>query len=63
MPTFDFKCPKCKHLWEANITFVDSEFVGWKAPKCPECGGLGDKQPSTPSFIIKGFSAKNGYSG
>jgi putative FmdB family regulatory protein len=60
MPTFDFKCPKCGHKWEANVFIPVNDAV--IQPTCPQCKGEGEKQPSAPSFIIKGFSAKNGYS-
>ncbi|PJF20970.1 MAG: hypothetical protein CUN56_13470 [Phototrophicales bacterium] len=32
MPLYDYKCPECKHRFEARHGFSDD------APSCPECG-------------------------
>lgn len=55
MPLFDFKCGECATVREVFINPSIS------APKC--CGKKMTKQLSAPSFVVKGFSAKNGYSG
>ncbi len=55
MPLFDFKCNACGDVREVFINPSISD------PKC--CGKKMTKQASAPSFVVKGYSAKNGYSG
>ncbi|RLS52593.1 MAG: zinc ribbon domain-containing protein [Planctomycetota bacterium] len=48
MPTYDYKCKKCDHVWD--------EFQSIKAPptrKCPACKKLGaERQISTGAGIL-----------
>ena len=63
MPRFDFKCPACsalrKDVWlstyRAGQDHVDIS-------PCDQCGTPLEKVPAAPSFTVKGFNAKNGYS-
>jgi len=53
MPTYDFKCTKCKNEWEE---FFKS--MNFKVPKCPICGALAKEIISAPvgfKFIGPGF--------
>lgn len=38
MPTFDFKCSHCSHLWETTAGMREMVAV------CPECQGPADRQ-------------------
>jgi len=55
MPIYEYNCPSCGLKYEI---LADSD----KIDKECRCGAVLQKVPSAPSFIIKGFSAKNGYS-
>ena len=55
MPIYEYKCPSCGLKYEF---LVDSD----KLDKECRCGAILLKVPSTSSFVIKGFSEKNGYS-
>lgn len=59
MPRFDFKCPACGTV-SANV--YRSTADARVPPICVNCDAVMEKLPSAPSFTIKGFSAKNGYS-
>lgn len=55
MPNFDFKCESCGHVFE---TMTES---GRGYTNCHKCGLTAHKQPSAPSFRVKGYNAENGY--
>ena len=61
MPIYEFKCDKCKIVYECMAVFVREE---WEKP-CPKCGKMNDKIISKPTAILKdggvGWS-KDGYS-
>jgi putative FmdB family regulatory protein len=69
MPTYEFKCTKCRHEWE-KFQGVNDPF-----PSCPECGNQhfvgGDSTGFTVerliscgSFVLKGTGwSSDGYSG
>jgi putative FmdB family regulatory protein len=57
MPLFDYKCPQCGLAREVLIK-------SWRETPvlhC-ECNTLLERQSSTATIRIKGFSAVNGYS-
>lgn len=56
MPLFEFECSKCKHIEER---IVEREVT---VIPCSKCNAEAKKIMSCGSFIIKGFSEKNGYS-
>ncbi len=49
MPTYDYKCSKCRSEFEEVQSF-SSEPVA----KCPKCGGKSDRQFSIPVVVYKG---------
>jgi putative FmdB family regulatory protein len=50
MPTFDFHCSACKHVFEANVAFGSK-----KLPTCPHCGNKNvEKMLSVPGIMFKG---------
>lgn len=51
MPTYDYQCQSCQHVFSALHKISDS------APPCPECGGEVKKLLSAPA--IKGSSQKS----
>ncbi len=63
IPLFDFVCANCKG--EFKDVMVRSALHHHYSPACPKCGKIGSlqKQPSRSAFVVKGFNAKNGYSG
>lgn len=50
MPTYDFRCPKCSHQFEAALSF------GSKVrPLCPQCGyAKAEKLITPPTIHFKG---------
>lgn len=62
MPLFDFTCLKCGFLWLDRLQgYADLAPI---CPNCPHDGGTTmQRLAAAPSFIIKGFSEKNGYNG
>lgn len=62
MPIYEYVCPTCGLQTALLVQAFDDP------PTCE--GGLGaahastvmEKVPSTPSFIVRGFNAANGYS-
>lgn len=67
MPLYDYKCANCGKTCEVLVSTHKEGLTVW----CAEDGCLypnGDghlmvRQPSAPSFVIKGASYRNGYSG
>lgn len=58
MALYTFKCDSCARIFDLFIR------MGTVTLPCPHCkDGQAEKQPSAPSFSIKGYSAANGYSG
>ncbi len=50
MPTFDFQCQKCQHVFEFNRPFGSTE-----KPACPKCNSKRtEKQFSAPAVVFKG---------
>lgn len=50
MPIYEYKCPKCGHVFEEWVKASDSQ----KHAKCPECGALSPRIMSRTSFVLKG---------
>ncbi|MCD6217902.1 zinc ribbon domain-containing protein [bacterium] len=48
MPIYEFKCTKCKTIFEDRVP------VGQHTHKCPICGGKAKKQISSVGIIFKG---------
>ncbi len=57
MPIYEYKCPECGHTM-AELTPLTPQKPG---PTCALCGTRMDRLYSATSFVIKGFSEKNGY--
>lgn len=50
MPTYEYKCVKCQHQFEAVNKMSECE-----SAQCPECGGQGEQEIRTvPVFSLKG---------
>ena len=60
MPRFDFRCRQCGKLFEVSV----ESHVQTYPCSCSSKGfpGIADKQVSAPAFVVKGYSAANGYS-
>ncbi len=60
MPIFEFRCSECGEMSEQLFKHVHLAFA-----RCPKCPGrpVMVLQPSGANFAVKGFNAKNGYSG
>lgn len=56
MPIYEFSCKKCGEVTEDIVT-VSTDTI-----KCPKCGSDANKIMSSSSFVINGYSEKNGYS-
>ena len=67
MPVWDFICPRCRVIHMSYFTTYEASEraeVWCPNPNCQPkslatCRMV--KQVSAPAFIVKGFSAKNGY--
>ena len=46
MPTYDFRCPKCSHHFEANLPFGSNV-----RPLCPKCRHAKTEKLITPPAI------------
>lgn len=57
MPLFDYVCTVCHRIRER---LVDAKCADTQ--RCDVCGQLMIRRPGNPSFTIKGYAAKNGYS-
>lgn len=49
MPTFDYQCQKCGHVFEVRQSFSDAPVT-----KCVTCSGKVKKLFSPPAIIFKG---------
>ena len=50
MPTYDYRCDACGHLWDIEQRMTEDPIK-----KCPECGKLKAKRQITGgNFILKG---------
>lgn len=49
MPTFDYQCQKCGHVFEVRQSFSDAPVT-----KCESCSGKVKKLFSPPAIIFKG---------
>lgn len=59
--TYEYKCKKCKHLWEEDQSIKDKPIE-----VCPKCKKKGATRliSGGSSFILKGGNwSNNGYSG
>ena len=59
MPCWDYHCENCgavQALW-----FTNWERAQEAAPHCTLCNHAMTRVTSVGSFVIKGYSAKNGY--
>jgi putative FmdB family regulatory protein len=59
MPRWDCECQDCGTVRE--ITARNLEELK-RTATCPQCGYPMEPLPSAPAFVVKGFSASNGYS-
>jgi len=62
MPLYDLRCKKCGKVFMDVLVKNNREHY---SPACPLCHTIGslEKLPSSASFVVKGFNAKNRYSG
>jgi hypothetical protein len=65
MPRHDYQCPVCLRIAE-----LSDEREAWCHCECGFFEGASpaaclkmERLPSAPAFTVKGFNAKNGYSG
>lgn len=70
VPLYDYKCPRCGSIREELMhTFKGYDLRGvWCenvdcTPATPGGKNRMTRQPSAPSFVIKGAAYRNGYSG
>ncbi len=49
MPLYEYKCRKCKHLFERIQKFSDEP-----GADCPKCGSESERQLSAPAVHFKG---------
>jgi putative FmdB family regulatory protein len=49
MPTYEFKCGKCKKKFALAMSVADYDR---KRPKCPKCGSLKVEQLIQPFFAV-----------
>lgn len=59
MPLFEYACWRCDNKFEK---LFKQSGTSWAYAECPMCGRLAPKVLSAPSFKIKGYSERNGYS-
>lgn len=50
MPIYEYKCPKCEHVFEEWVKASDAK----KDAKCPVCGAPSPRIMSRTSFVLKG---------
>ena len=62
MALYDFTCSKCGAEYP-DVRIAHSKLHAY-SPACDQCHSIGTLQrvPAASSFVVKGFSAKNGYS-
>jgi putative FmdB family regulatory protein len=48
MPTYQYKCKKCKHIFEAMHRYIET------ISECPECKSEVQKVYSIPNIAFKG---------
>ncbi|NMA62154.1 MAG: zinc ribbon domain-containing protein [Firmicutes bacterium] len=58
MPLYDFRCEKCQHAFEANVSLKDKE-AGVK-PSCPNCESKEVSQIFRPLGFIRRQSSGGG---
>lgn len=62
MPRYDYVCPECGQEREVYVPFEESQRTTIICKL--HCGNVEMvKKPSAPAFVVKGFNARNGYSG
>lgn len=49
MPTYEYACPHCNHVWEKREGFEAST-----KKKCPECGKRAQRVLFAPPIVFKG---------
>ncbi len=63
MPVYQYRCPECMMVWTLPRTIALRD-----APtQCARClfhdrTSCCERIPDAPTFVVKGFNAKNGYS-
>lgn len=57
MPRWDFYCDRCQHTVELSFVSYDASLQA----RCPQCATPLHRQPSSPSFVVHGYNAKNNY--
>lgn len=58
MPRWDFYCDTCQQTFELLFRSYDASTHA----QCPQCASPVQRQPSSPSFVVHGYNAKNNYS-
>ena len=49
MPLYEYKCRKCRHVFEKILKFSDNPEAD-----CPKCGSEAERQLSAPAVHFKG---------
>lgn len=62
MPTFEYLCCSCGHQWEEENKHVNADTSDCDKKLVTGCHGVGHRLISRSSFVVTGFSEKNGYS-
>ena len=57
MPIYQYECETCGHQFEKHTKKIND-----KHKSCTKCGKRAKKLISVSSFVINGYSEKNGYS-
>ncbi len=58
MPLYSYRCPGCGHTLE-ELTPLNTPREN---PTCALCGHRMNREATAASFVVKGYSAKSGYS-
>lgn len=58
MPRWDCKCQNCEVMREYSF----KNTAAADEARCPDCNGKLVRLPAKGSFVVTGYSAKNGYS-
>lgn len=62
MPRWDYKCPVCSKVSEIDYPGpVPNHRLIVHCKACPGRPEM-ERLPSAPSFVVKGYNSKNGYS-
>jgi putative FmdB family regulatory protein len=55
MPLYEYRCPACRHAWDALLSRWDSP-----APACPACGAERSERRLSAFAVVSGAPAGGG---